>query len=553
LPAPMEALLRFISADSDRLLLLLPLAIAAGDGWSAWRCTASADARRIGQAAGTLGAGLAAWLVMAVVMRARDVAPLLWAPVFDRLLGVLTVTALGWMWVTLRPPHGQRWRALMAAGFLFALGVYAVWSARWADVWLTDPTAAPASLAVGLLRAWDGGQALFAGLLVVALATGTRRSPRWRLALVAALGFGSLLEVLMPVEGTFLPVWSRLGALAAGGCVVAAAIRHRVGGSVGARPVADGILVPRSVAADPAAAGADPRGTPAARLLPASPLDDMTRRIEALLARVEQLEASPPPIGPTAQNARAGDAPAAAPAGADQAINGAGAGDRRPGDDRLPAIEALLPELTDALQAPLVSIQGYRDLLARGGGLREEQVDRYLHRIDANLARWQVMLDNLIAVLALHGPQPADSTAVDVAQVIQAAHDRAQPQFMEKSLSVRLLVETALPPPMADRRSVARIVDNLLANASQRSPQGGEVTVRAVPNPGDSPHGGGVVISVHDWGGRVGGTGPSSDPVAPVGLKVVRLLAEHQGGQVWAENHPTGAGFHVRLPARRTA
>jgi two-component sensor histidine kinase len=68
-----------------------------------------------------------------------------------------------------------------------------------------------------------------------------------------------------------------------------------------------------------------------------------------------------------------------------------------------------------------------------------------------------------------------------------------------------------------------------------------------------------VVISVHDRGTQPSGTtlgvmeiDDTADP-PPVGLTIVRLLAEQQGGKAWAESDPHGARFHVRLPVRRAA
>jgi signal transduction histidine kinase len=217
-----------------------------------------------------------------------------------------------------------------------------------------------------------------------------------------------------------------------------------------------------------------------------------------------------------------------------------------------------LPALAAALKAPMTSILGYSDLLARGGGLTDDQVERFLQRIDANLARMQVMLSNLMTVLALDGERMALSPeAVDVEQAVQAGVGRAQAQFQEKALVVNFALDAPLPPVSADPGALAQIIDNLLVNAAQRSPQGGDVTV-SVATREDLGGRHGMVIAVHDRGAQLSGAGQGVIEIdaggsESVGLTITRLLAEQQGGRAWAESDPLGTRFHVRLPLRRAA
>ncbi|RIL08880.1 hypothetical protein DCC79_12655 [bacterium] len=211
------------------------------------------------------------------------------------------------------------------------------------------------------------------------------------------------------------------------------------------------------------------------------------------------------------------------------------------------------------LKVPMTSILGYSDLLARGSGLREEQVNRYLQRIDANLMRMRVMLDNLLTVLAQPEHPDRSARGVDVSRVIRDAVDRTLPQFNEKGLAVHVAIDDLLPPMFAHPDSVTRIIDNLLVNATQRSPQGGDVRVSAALKsaPGDEDT---VMISVTDHGRRLpalpgadAADAADVDASTRVALRIVKFLAEHHGGSAWAESLPAGTGFHVTLPFRRTA
>jgi len=503
------------------------LALALALGWSGWRAGQRPDARRVCQAAGIFFAGLLTWLAVAGPMAIRGIAPELWAPPLDRLLGPASVIALGWMWVHLTPPKARRWQAFLAVGFTLTLAAYFVWAPAWAGAWRAEGSAAAETTVVGLRRVWDLWFLALALLVAALVAWPAPRLPRWPLVVTACLALGALLELVAPVAGSYLPVWSRLGLFAAGICGVAVAMRQALQRDddpvAGLRRQLDAVTerLARLEAGEPVTASApgEPATSPATVLATQPATDPATVAAEAAWA--------PSPQAATLESTA-----------------------------RLRLTQVLVPDIIEALQAPMDRIQSYRDLLARGSGLREEQVHRYLYRIDANLVRLQVMLDSLVAVLALQDQNPpAMAASIQVAPVLQAASDRAGPELEEKGLKVRLAIEEALQPAAADPRSLARIVDNLLVNASRRSPQGGEVTLRAAPGD-DSRLGGGLVISVHDWGARVADTGqgeidPVSDPAAPVDLKVVRFLAERHGGRLWAEDCPAGTGFFVSLPSLR--
>jgi signal transduction histidine kinase len=201
------------------------------------------------------------------------------------------------------------------------------------------------------------------------------------------------------------------------------------------------------------------------------------------------------------------------------------------------------------------SILGYSDLLTSGSGVPEEQLGRFLHRIDANLARMQVMLGNLLTVIEIDD-EDIRSEPVDVQQVVETAVGRARAQFEEKGLGVRCDLAEQLPPALAEPEALQQIVDNLLVNAAIRSPQGGDVTVGAeIRAAGDAES---IVISVHDRGVSVTGAGSGAVEIdgsdsAPVALRIVRLLAARQGGGAWVESDRHGARFYVRLPVREAA
>ncbi len=227
-----------------------------------------------------------------------------------------------------------------------------------------------------------------------------------------------------------------------------------------------------------------------------------------------------------------------------------------PATDTPDAASALIPELAGSLRAPMTSILGYSELLGRLGGLSEGQVQRYLQRIDANLSRMHVMLGNLLAVVDLSAePLPLTPEPVDIESAVRAALDRARPQLDEKSLVANVTANGPLPMASADPQAVNLILDNLVAHAALRSPQGGDIAVSSTVREDGGQRA--IVITVSDRGsplaaGTVGVLEIDDSPQRDVALTVVRLLAVHLGGRAWAESDNSGARFHVRLPVRRS-
>jgi len=121
---------------------------------------------------------------------------------------------------------------------------------------------------------------------------------------------------------------------------------------------------------------------------------------------------------------------------------------------------------------------------------------------------------------------------------------------------VRLELPDELPPVLADPERLERVVLNLIGNALKYSASGTEVQISA------KPHAGMVLVAVTDRG-----VGIDPDDLARVfdrffrgartggadglglGLYIVRLFVEAQGGRVWAESRPgEGSTFSITLP-----
>ncbi len=212
------------------------------------------------------------------------------------------------------------------------------------------------------------------------------------------------------------------------------------------------------------------------------------------------------------------------------------------------------------LRTPLTSIQGFSELLLNHAAPPERQrqcLGYILHESERlgrivedllDLSRIEAGKDNLFSRVPMD-LTPLLEVNAELFGCQSPTHD------------VRLEVPGDLPPVLADRDAVDRVLKNLLSNAIKYSPRGGPVRLRAARS-GIDP--GLVEISVEDQGlgippeaiGRVFEKYyrlPQPDqawvPGLGIGLALVKSLVEAHGGTVGVTSCPgRGSCFRVTLP-----
>ncbi len=131
----------------------------------------------------------------------------------------------------------------------------------------------------------------------------------------------------------------------------------------------------------------------------------------------------------------------------------------------------------------------------------------------------------------------------------------AQHAAGRQSISFRREFEPSLPEVECDGEQIKQVLLNLMINAIQASPDGGEIHV-AVQLAGES-----VRVSIRDHGC---GMAPAQmerlfDPFfttkesgTGLGLPVALQIVQQHGGRIWAERNPEGGmTFSFELPIRR--
>lgn len=212
------------------------------------------------------------------------------------------------------------------------------------------------------------------------------------------------------------------------------------------------------------------------------------------------------------------------------------------------------------LRTPMTSIKGYADLLLMGAaGVLEGDQRSFLTIIKSNADRLTMLVDDLLDISRIESGRMVLSPKVMrvdgvVNQVVTAMEARAA----EKGVTLRSDVPHDLPKVIADSDRVVQILTNLVANAYQYTPTGGEIVVSTCAH-GDEVH-----ISVHDTGIGIAPEDQekifdrffrADDPLVQetpgtgLGLSIVKSLVEIQGGQIWVESELSeGSTFTFTLP-----
>jgi len=210
-------------------------------------------------------------------------------------------------------------------------------------------------------------------------------------------------------------------------------------------------------------------------------------------------------------------------------------------------------------KTPLTAIQGFAETLLAGAMDDPQHRVRFLQIILEHSRRLARLTDDLLELSKMD----ADRLALEVdrlsaSQLVQSCVETTQRVANEKHLRFSINLPQCLPDVAADRRRIAEVLQNLLDNAIQYTPAGGEIVVSA------SAGGQEVTFTVSDTGigipqvdqpriferfyrvdvarsREVGGTG--------LGLSIAKHLVEAHGGRIWVESEVgRGSQFHFTVP-----
>jgi histidine kinase len=229
----------------------------------------------------------------------------------------------------------------------------------------------------------------------------------------------------------------------------------------------------------------------------------------------------------------------------------------------------LIGNVAHELRTPLTSIKGVMEGLADGVLPADAATFLSVQREVSRLQRLVHDLEELSRVEA--GQVPLDLQPVSIADVIRPVADRLRPQFEDKEVTLQVEVAPDLPPVWADRGRITQVLVNLVGNALQYTPPGGQVTIQASVSeqrPAEDGHpvaGGWLLITISDTGigippehlphiferfYRVDRSRSRAGGGSGIGLTIAKHLVETHGGRIWAKSAGAGQGstFSFTLP-----
>jgi len=184
--------------------------------------------------------------------------------------------------------------------------------------------------------------------------------------------------------------------------------------------------------------------------------------------------------------------------------------------------------------------------------------ENHLRIVQRNADRLTVLVNQLLFLARADShPLALDTQPVALAEILDEAAETARPAADAKSITLQIEGDPLLEV-LADRPQLARVVDNLVANAVKFTPDGGTVRL-AARHEADT-----AILEVTDTGLGI----PHSEqpdlfnrffrgtnaiekaiPGSGLGLAISQVIAEAHGSTIQVESTPgRGSSFRLALP-----
>ena len=217
-----------------------------------------------------------------------------------------------------------------------------------------------------------------------------------------------------------------------------------------------------------------------------------------------------------------------------------------------------LSNISHELQTPLASLKASLEfLLPAPSGEAGETQARLIENAKRNAARLQKLVNDLIDVARLQNRQLTLSLEVqDLKEITHRVEESLKPLSAGKNQALELFSPEGPVLIMGDDQRIEQILNNLLMNAHQYTPEGGHITITIQEQDEQT------VISVADTGPGIAReekerlferfyrSTPGRAPAGlGLGLAIAKGLVELHGGRIWVESEPgKGSTFSFSLP-----
>ena len=210
-------------------------------------------------------------------------------------------------------------------------------------------------------------------------------------------------------------------------------------------------------------------------------------------------------------------------------------------------------------RTPLTAIQGFAETLLAGAMNDPQNRERFLGIIVEHSRRLARLTEDLLMLSNMDADRlELETRRIPVGPFVESCIETSTPRAKDKDLKLLVNLAERVPDIAGDRRRLTEVLQNLLDNAIQYTPAGGQIMVSAGPKNGE------VIFTVSDTGigipqadqpriferfyrvdvarsREVGGTG--------LGLSIAKHLIENHGGKIWVESEVgRGSQFHFSVP-----
>jgi two-component system sensor kinase FixL len=218
--------------------------------------------------------------------------------------------------------------------------------------------------------------------------------------------------------------------------------------------------------------------------------------------------------------------------------------------ERLAAVGNTVTHIAHEIKNPLLIIGGFARQLLKTPGLD----DKARHKLTI-MAEEVSHLEEMVAEMRefVRRP-PAQKSEGQLGDALRAAVELFQDTLAEHQITVHWVEETPLPPVTFDPKQVHQVFINVLKNALEAMPQGGEITITS------RVKGTNAEVSISDTGG---GMSPevadnifqpyftTKEKGTGLGLAICQDIIQEHGGCIFADSSPgRGTTFTIQFPLK---
>ena len=210
-------------------------------------------------------------------------------------------------------------------------------------------------------------------------------------------------------------------------------------------------------------------------------------------------------------------------------------------------------------KTPLTAIQGFAETLLSGAMEDSRSNRRFLEIIRDHAVRLARLTNDLLKLARIEaGKLEVEFFPVQLLEVVERSAETMLLKASQKQISLEVEVPPGLPTVRGDASLLRDVLQNLIDNAIQYTPEGGRIQVSATAEPRD------MVVCVADTGigipvvdqeriferfyrvdaarsREAGGTG--------LGLSIAKHIVEAHGGRLWVESEVgRGSKFFFSVP-----